>query len=300
MNRRREIGIFLPVGGQQMMGGASARYDDLEAMTNEAERLGYDFVGVLDHLLFHHWECWTVMSALAATTSRIQIVSYVTCTGYRNPALLARMADTLDEISKGRLVLGLGAGDSNTEHREFGYPTDKLVSRFEEAVQIIRQLVKSGQLEGFNGEYYDVGDITFAPRGPSPTGSPILIGSLGGPRMLELTARHADIWTGSLPATGGTLAGFMEMKERLDEACARNGRDPRTIDRMAEVVVRAPGGSDSLWWDGYTVEGDLNSIGLELKSFFEHGADSLMLWLEPNSIDGIQRVAPALEIARQS
>ncbi len=301
MNERRpfEIGLFLPVGGEGMMGGESAGYSDLKSMTKLAEELGFDFVGVLDHLLFHHWECWTVMSALAEATERIQLVSYVTCTGYRNPALLARMADTFDEISKGRLILGLGAGDSDTEHEKFGYPTTRLVSRFEEAVQIIQRLVKTGELDEFSGDFYTMSDITFAPRGPSSGGSPILIGSLGGPRMLELTARWGDIWTAALPATGGILSGFVQTQARLDEACRNVGRDPSTIKRMAEAVVRVPGGPDSSWWDGHMIEGDLESIGEELKEFYESGADQIMLWVEPNSSEGIQGLAPVLEIARK-
>ena len=280
------------------MGGATARYEDLREMSQSAEEFGYDFVGVLDHLLFHHWECWTVMGALAEATRRIKLISYVTCTGYRNPALLARMADTMDEISGGRLVLGVGAGDSDTEHHNFGYPSDRLVSRFEEAMQIIRPLVRDRTLERFDGEYYRVHDITFAPTGPSSNGIPILVGSLGGPRMMRLTARFGDIWTASLPATGGTLEGYIEAAARFDEACSSVGRDPATVKRMVEVVVRAPGGNPSSWWDGYTIEGDAGSIAEELRGLAKAGADQIMLWIEPNSVEGIESLAEAVETAK--
>ena len=297
-NRQLEIGLFLPVGGEGMMGGRTAGYQDLREMAQQAENLNYDFVGVLDHLLFHHWECWTMMSALAEATSRINLISYVTCTGYRNPALLARMADTMDEISGGRFILGVGAGDSDTEHEKFGYHTDRLVSRFAEAMQIIRPLVRERTLDQFKGKYYRAHDITFAPTGPSSDGVPILVGSLGGPRMMELTARFGDIWTASLPATGGTLAGYVDAAARFEHACENVGRDPETVLRMVEVVVRSPGGKPSSWWDGYTIEGDSESIAAELRAFSEAGANQIMLWIEPNSVAGVESLTAAVEMAK--
>lgn len=293
-----EIGIYLPVGGEGMMGGETSTYRGLREMAQRAEALGYDFVAVLDHLLFHHWECWTVLGALAEATSTIKLVSYVTCTGYRNPGLLARMADTMDEISNGRLILGVGAGDSDTEHENFGYPTDRLVSRFEEAMQVICPLVRQGRLDSFSGEYYDLHDITFAPRGPSRRGVPILVGSLGGPRMMWLTARFGDIWTAALLATNGTLAGFKEKAAKLEAISIEAGRDLATLGKMAEAVVRAPGGPPSTWWDGYTIEGDTESIAREMAEYADAGADQLMIWIEPNSVAGIEAVAEAVALAK--
>jgi alkanesulfonate monooxygenase SsuD/methylene tetrahydromethanopterin reductase-like flavin-dependent oxidoreductase (luciferase family) len=295
-----EIGMFLPVGGEGMMGGETSNYDSLRAMTQRAEALGYDFVGVLDHLLFHHWECWTMLGALAEATKSIKLISYVTCTGYRNPALLARMTDTMDEISGGRIVLGVGAGDSETEHENFGFPTDRLVSRFEEAMEIIAPLVRKRSIERFEGTYYQAHDIAFEPKGPTANGAPILIGSLGGPRMMRLTARYADIWTASFPATNGTLDGFVEASRRFTTACELEGRDPESVTKMVEVVVRAPEGPPSMWWDGYTVEGTSESIAEELVQFREAGADQIMIWIEPNNIEGIEALADAVRIAKSA
>ena len=297
-NAQFEIGIYLPVGGEGMMGGETSNYAALREMARAADALGYDFVGVLDHLLFHHWECWTMLGALAEATDRIKLVSYVACTGYRNPALLARMADTLDEISGGRLILGVGAGDSDSEHEKFGYPTDRLVSRFEEALQIIAPLVRAGRLDSFEGDYYQAHDITFAPRGPSHGGVPILVGSLGGPRMMRLTARYGDIWTAALLATDGTLSGFVDASARFDEACRLEGRDPATVTRMAEAVVRSPGGAPSSWWDGYTIAGSSDEIAAELTAYRDAGADQLMIWIEPNSTTGIEALAEAVNLAK--
>ncbi len=295
-----EIGMYLPVGGEGMMGGKTSDYASLRLMTQTAEALGYDFVGVLDHLLFHHWECWTMLGALAEATKTIKLISYVTCTGYRNPALLARMADTMDEISGGRLILGVGAGDSETEHENFGFPTDRLVSRFEEAMEIIAPLVRKRSIDRFEGTYYQAHDIAFEPKGPTPTGAPILVGSLGGPRMMRLTARHADIWTASFPATNGTLEGFIEASRRFATACEVEGRDPASVTKMVEVVVRAPEGPPSIWWNGYTIEGSIDSIAEELSLFREAGADQIMLWIEPNNIAGIEALADAVRLAKNS
>ncbi len=295
-----EVGIFLPVGGEGMMGGETANYDGLRDMTRRAEALGYDFVGVLDHLLFHHWECWTMMGALAEATERIKLISYVTCTGYRNPALLARMVHTMDEISAGRTILGVGAGDSETEHENFGYATDRLVSRFEEAMQVIGPLVRSGTIDRFSGQYYDVHDITFAPIGPTSGGVRILVGSLGGPRMMRLTARYGDIWTAALPSTNGSVQGFAEASERFDSICVEEGRAPETVKRMAEAVVRSPGGAPSSWWEGHTVEGDSDAIAEQLQGFADAGADYLMLWIEPNSVAGIEALASTVQMVKSA
>ena len=299
MNGNFEIGLFLPVGGEGMMGGRTADYQSLREMTVCAEQAGYDFVGVLDHLLFHHWECWTILGALADATSTIRLMSYVTCTGYRNPALLARMVDTMDEISDGRFILGVGAGDSDTEHRTFGFPNNQLVSRFEDAMQIIVPLVKTGRLDRHDGEFYSAHDITFQPRGPSEAGVPILVGSLGGPRMMDLTVRFADIWTASLPATNSSLSGFETMLKRFNEACYARNRDPSDFEKMVELVVRAPGGPETEWWDGETIAGDSQQIGEQLRAFRDLGANKIMLWVEPNTADGIQTVADAVAIAKR-
>lgn len=296
--RNVEIGIYLPAGGESMMGGETSTYQALREMAQRAEAFSFDFVAVLDHLLFHHWECWTMLGALAEATETIKLISYVTCTGYRNPGLLARMVDTMDEISNGRLILGVGAGDSDTEHLNFGYPTDRLVSRFEEAMQVVVPLVRDGKLDAFHGEFYNLQDITFAPRGPSHNGVPILIGSLGGPRMLRLTARFGDIWTAALLATDGTLDGYNAIQNRLVAACEEVGRDPATLGKMAEAVVRSPGGPASSWWDGYTIEGTPVAIAEELAAYAEAGADQIMLWIEPNSVAGIEATAEAVALAK--
>lgn len=282
-----------------MMGGADPRWRDIRAMARRAEEIGLDFVGVLDHLLFGHWECWTMLSALAASTDRIQLASFVTCTGYRNPALLAKMATTLDEISDGRLILGLGAGDSNSEHRAFGYPTDHLVSRMEEALQVILPLLREGRVD-FDGRYYHAKTDEFEPRGPRSDGPPVLVGSLGGERMLQITARYADIWDGALLVTQNTLAGLDEAMARVDAACEREGRDPATLQRMVELVVEFPGGNAAAWLENMEpVTGSTDEIADLMAAFVERGVSHIMVWIEPNSLAGLDEFAPVLEAFRR-
>ena len=126
------------------------------------------------------------------TTSRIELGPFVACNSFRNPALLAKMAVTLDEVSDGRLVLGIGAGWHEPEYHAFGYPYDDRVGRFEEALQIIAPLLREGRVD-FEGRYCQARDCEIAPRGPRPAGPPILIGAQR-PRMMRLAARFADIY----------------------------------------------------------------------------------------------------------
>lgn len=135
---------------------------------------------------------------LALATERVELGPLVTCTGYRNPAVLAKVASTVDEISDGRLVLGLGAGDFSSEHLSLGFPWDRRVGRFEESLAIITSLLREGQVD-FTGVHYQVRHWENQPQGPRSHGPPILIGALeGGPRMLRLTVQYADLWQGWL------------------------------------------------------------------------------------------------------
>jgi alkanesulfonate monooxygenase SsuD/methylene tetrahydromethanopterin reductase-like flavin-dependent oxidoreductase (luciferase family) len=173
--------------------GMTPRWNDLLALAQRAEAVGFDSLWVADHTwtiendFFEGigrpvppkvadipsglWEGWTLLTALAVATRRVELGILVACTGFRNPALRAKMADTLDEISDGRLILGLGAGDSLFEHRAMGYPTDHLVSRFEEALTIIWRLLHDGALD-FAGQYYRVDGFELRPRGRDPTVRP--------------------------------------------------------------------------------------------------------------------------------
>src|SRR5262245_5382681 len=154
--RPLKVGLFLPLA-ETMVDGATPRWADLVAMARLAEAMGFDSLWFSDHLMpegrYGHWDGWSLLAGIAAVTQRITLGTIVSCTSFRNPALLAKMADTVDEISGGRLVLGLGAGWHEPDFRAFGYPFDHLVSRFAEAIQIIHALLRDGHVD-FVGDYY--------------------------------------------------------------------------------------------------------------------------------------------------
>lgn len=284
------------------MGGADARWPDLLAMAQGAEESGFDFVAVLDHL-DDFWEGWSILAGLAASTSTIGLLSYVTCTGYRNPALVAKIAETVDEISGGRLTLGLGAGDSPTEHHRYGFARERPVARFEEALGIIRSLLRTGRADGA-GEFYHVRECELRPRGPRPQGAPILIGSLGGKRMQRLTVQHADIWACSLPLTNNTLEGAASALATMDAVCRQHGRDPATLEKMIELVVQYPGGRAHTWagsesWSDYKpmplIEGGPEDVAATLLAYHRLGFAAANVWVEPCNLSGFEQFARALE-----
>jgi alkanesulfonate monooxygenase SsuD/methylene tetrahydromethanopterin reductase-like flavin-dependent oxidoreductase (luciferase family) len=294
-----KLGTYLPTGGDRMMGGANPGWDDVLAMARTAEAVGFDFVGVLDHLRENYWEGWSVLAALAAATERIELMSYVSCTSYRNPALLAKIAETVDEISGGRVILGLGAGDSDTEHHVFGFPRDKPVSRFAEAVEIVTTLLREGRID-FDGEYYQLQNCELRPRGPRPNGMPILIGNLGGPRMRRLTVRYADIWTASGLETHNTLDGIVAAQGRVDADCEVAGRDPASLARMADVFVELPIGADrtAAWTDIAPISGTTEEIAATFRAIAEAGITHAMIWIEPNNVAGLEAFAPVIAALR--
>ncbi len=198
--RPAKIGLMLP---HMEKPDGQRSWAQIREMAELAEAIGMDSVWVVDHFLFKLdnddpprgiWECWSLISALAACTKTVELGTLVLGTGFRNPALLAKMADTVDEISGGRLILGLGAGYHKFEYDAFGFPCDNKFSRFEEALKIIHGLLRDGHID-FEGRFYSARDCELKPRGPRPEGPPILIGSMGH-KMLRLLGRYADQWNG--------------------------------------------------------------------------------------------------------
>src|SRR5215470_4936524 len=226
-----KIGIVLDTD-EGSLEGRTPTFRDLQTMAQVAEQVGLDSLWLSDHLIYRFpgqdesapWEAFSMLSALAAVTTRILLGPLVACTSFRPPALLAKMADTLDEISTGRFILGLGAGWHQPEYEAFGYPFDHLAGRFEEALQVIVPLLREGQVD-FHGHYYQVHNCVLRPRGPSPSGPPLWIGAQG-PRMLQLAARYADGWNTAWHSDSTSV------KQRCHEvksACQAVGRDPTSL-----------------------------------------------------------------------
>ncbi len=238
-------------------------------------------------------ECWTTLAGIAAVTEKVEIGTVVTCTAYRNPAMLAKMADTVDLISEGRLILGSGAGDYPPEHDMIGVPSDLRFARFEEALAIILPLLKTGHVD-FNGEFYRAGDMELKPRGPRPEGPPILIGSLAqGPRSLRIVAQHADIWnTWMVRLSLDELSG---LHDRIDDACVKHGRDPGTLQRYLGVPIQFEG--PPLPWPGL-LRGSDEEIAEALVTIMDGRVDTIQAILLPTTPATVERLGSIIALVR--
>jgi alkanesulfonate monooxygenase SsuD/methylene tetrahydromethanopterin reductase-like flavin-dependent oxidoreductase (luciferase family) len=304
--RPLKVGLNLPTV-EGALAGTTAGWADLFALAERAEALGFDSLWVPDHLLITWqertqgiWEGWSLLAALAAVTRRVELGPLVSCTIFRNPALLAKMADTVDEISGGHLIVGLGAGWSGPEDRAFGYPSDQRVDRFEEALQIIVPLLRTGHVD-FEGRYYQARDCELRPRGPRPGGPPILIGAKG-PRMLRLTATYADLWNAEGPLRQPD--DFIPLRAAGDAACAEVGRDPATLGRSASVVVDLPlaqggGGHRSPPPGAQPGPTSPEAIAELLRGYAREGLTHVQLWLSPCTIAGLEWFAAVLDVLDQ-
>jgi alkanesulfonate monooxygenase SsuD/methylene tetrahydromethanopterin reductase-like flavin-dependent oxidoreductase (luciferase family) len=203
----------------------------------------------------------------------------------------------VDEISGGRLVLGLGAGWNEVEFAGFGFPFDRRISRFAEAFTIIRTLLRDGAID-FEGEFYTLRDCELVPRS-RPGGPPLLIGS-SGPRMLEIAAPHVDAWNAWFDAFGNRPAGIAPLRERVDAAARAAGRDPAAIERTVAVLVRLPGGRGRASGDPTQVaippvEGPPAEIAATLRAFAAEGIAHVQLVVDPITLASIEALAPVLE-----
>jgi alkanesulfonate monooxygenase SsuD/methylene tetrahydromethanopterin reductase-like flavin-dependent oxidoreductase (luciferase family) len=294
------------------MAGRTARWKDMAAMARHAEDVGFDSVWINDHLYYRHgapgdptrgtWECWSLLAALAAVTSRVEIGTLVVATSFRNPALLAKAADAVDDISGGRLILGLGAGYHEPEYRAFGYPFDHLVSRFEESLIIIHTLLREGKVN-FVGKYHEARECELMPRLSPRNGPPILMGPrASSPRMLGLMAKYADYSTMFLV---NDLETYLPMKEAVDAACAKAGREPLTLTRIIVPAVDVPGletDRDMTSWvrpfrvrRGDPLGGSVEAVADQIRAFADAGVGHISVWLDPLSMEGIDGFAPVLE-----
>ena len=237
-----KIGLVMPIGEDDDLHRPPS-YAEIRTLAQRAEAAGLDSIWVYDHLLFRKpgeptvgiWECWTILAALAEATKHVQLGTIVLAVPFRNPAVLAKMADTLQEISAGRLILGLGAGWNQPEFDAFGIPFDHLASRFDEALQIIVPLLREGKVD-FTGTYYSAPNCELRPHTSALHYPEILIAG-SKPRMLGLTARYADSWNTAWLGQPTLLA---ERRARLDAACAEVGRDPSTLATTVGVVIQPP------------------------------------------------------------
>ena len=292
-----KVGLLLPIA--ETDDGTILRYGDIRDAALQAERDQFDSIWIVDHLLFEWegqrrgiWEGWTLLSALAEATTRIELGTLVMCTAFRNPALLAKMADAVDEVSAGRLILGLGAGWHEPEFSAFGYPFDHLASRFEDALRIIAPMVR-GEVVDYQGGYERAVNCVSLPRGPRPDGPPILIGA-SRPRMLRLTAELADAWNTCWLGRAGELP---QRVTELHAACSDVGRDPATVDvTVGQIVMTPDSGRDRDESDRaarFTFT-SADELADEWRGLEAQGVAHLIVWPQPYESECLQLVTAAL------
>jgi alkanesulfonate monooxygenase SsuD/methylene tetrahydromethanopterin reductase-like flavin-dependent oxidoreductase (luciferase family) len=293
------IGIQLPEVERRV------DWPELIAMARRAEAVGFDSLWMGDHLLYDlpggitrgPWEAWTSLGALAAVTDHIELGPLVASTSFHAPAMLAKMATTVDSISGGRLILGLGAGWNEREFRAFGFPYDHRVSRFEEAFTIVRRLLREGRV-AFDGAYYRVEDCVLDPGPTRPGGPPLMLGSVS-PRMMAIGLPYVDAWNVWWSQYGNRPEGFASVVERVEAAAQAAGRAPGEVTATAAVLVALPGGAGRLMGATYNapvaaVQGSPDDIAGHLDAMARAGARHLQLVVDPITEASIERLGDAL------
>jgi probable F420-dependent oxidoreductase len=295
-----KIGAVMPIAEGQLT-GRTATYPELREVARAAEDAGLDSIWVYDHLLYRFpgeptsgiHEAWSILAALAADTRRVELGTLVLALPFRNPAVLAKMAATVDEISGGRLILGIGAGWHEPEFDAFGIPFDHRVSRFAEGLEILLPLLRTGRANA-HGTYCVADHAELLPRGPRPGGPPILIAGRR-PRMLRLVAEHADAWNaawfGDVTEMGPRLG---DLHAALDAA----GRDRASLTVTIGINVVFPdlleSGDDP---PERAHRGTPEAIAPGLRAYAEAGVDHLIAVCTPATPAAMAALGEAARLA---
>jgi alkanesulfonate monooxygenase SsuD/methylene tetrahydromethanopterin reductase-like flavin-dependent oxidoreductase (luciferase family) len=292
-----EIGVCLPIY-QYGPERNTPRWTEIRQVAINAEQMGMDTLWIPDELLWSSttpspqgfWDCVSMAGAAAAVTSEIRIGSWVLSALHRNPGMIAKTAETLDEISGGRFVFGLGAGHAGDQAHTFGLPEDMVLARWEEALQIIVPLMRGGRAT-FEGKYHSAQNLVQQPVGPRPNRIPLLIGGQK-TKAMRLAALNADVWST-----------FAEQKSTLEElgprmsdfvaVCAEIGRDPATVGKAAGLDVR-PLGADVN--DDSILTGSAEEIADRLRTFREAGYTQADLMVSPGTVEAFDALAPVVEM----
>jgi alkanesulfonate monooxygenase SsuD/methylene tetrahydromethanopterin reductase-like flavin-dependent oxidoreductase (luciferase family) len=289
------IGVTVPLAYGDVADGRAPTFAETVTFAQLAERVGLDSIWVYDHLIFRFppepdeglHEAWTILSALAPVVPRVELGALVMCTSFRNAGLMAKMAATLDTISGGRLILGMGAGWHEPEYTSFGYPFDHLVGRFEEDIEVIDRLLR-GETVDFEGRWSRYAGAQLLP--PPARKTPVLVASKG-ERMLRLTARWADAWNtawyGSIDDT------LRERTAGIDAALDAAGRERSSLRKTVGIRLHEPGqrGDDARGTDA-DAQG-LADLFDELEAFGYHDA---LVWSIGKTTAAIERLAEARQL----
>jgi probable F420-dependent oxidoreductase len=278
------------------------RWPEYAAMARAAEEVGFDSLWVGDHLLYRDdgtpergpWDAWTLLAGLAVVTERVGIGPLVACTAFHRPGVLARVAAAVDEVSGGRLVVGLGAGWNETEFTAFSIPFDDRLVRFTEALEIIRRLL-AGERVTYSGTYESVNDAVLLP--PPARRPPIMIGAIR-TRTLEVAIPYVDAWNTWYEWYGNTPDGFAAASRRVDEMARSAGRDPQAILRSAcvLVVLDRDAGERPIVDKAPPLEGSPEAVAEFLRDLAAAGADEAILVASPINESSIRVLGDALAL----
>ena len=302
------IGLITQLHGRPDGDTPPPSWQSINERATIAEAGGFDMFVFEDALLYRGkestdgvWESVSIAAAVAASTSRIDLGQSVVNAPYRSPAMLAQIADTIDEISGGRFVLGIGAGNTeNSDYEAYGFPTDRRYSRFAEAIQIIHGLLKNGAID-FEGQFYTASKAELVLRGPRKEGPPINIAA-GGPKMLQLVARYADAWN---------WWGWDETIEQIDErlrpiisllenACESEDRHPSTLGRTFDLYTVVPEGFDTGGLEmKQPVTGTDEAIAEYILSIGELGFEEVRCDVFPKTAAAVEAMHPVVEIVHK-
>jgi alkanesulfonate monooxygenase SsuD/methylene tetrahydromethanopterin reductase-like flavin-dependent oxidoreductase (luciferase family) len=295
-----EIGVVLPVM-QEGSERTTIRWSVLEQIALRAEAVGFDTVWTPDELLWRSeegpprgvWEGVAIAGAVAAVTSRVKVGTWVMSALHRNPGIIAKGAETLDEISGGRFVFGVGAGHEwPGQAHAFGLPEDHIFARFEESLGIIIPLLRDGHAN-FEGAWHAARDLLQQPVGPRPGAIPILIGG-NGPRGQRAAARHADIYSCYIEERA-ELDEVAPRLASLDAICAEIGRDPSTLGRSIGVLVHP---LDAAGSRADAISGSAEEIADAFRSFRDGGFTRLEMMFHPGTVAALDALAPVLDLIR--
>jgi len=294
-----KIGALLPLN--ELDGPGGSRWPTIRGVAVAAEDAGLDSLWVYDHLLFRiagedeggPHDPLAMLAAVAAVTSRVELGTIVLGTGFRSPGITAKMAIAIDEVSNGRLVLGLGAGWHEPEYAAFGYPFDHRVGRFEEFLAVALPLVR-GERVTFHGEWHHAQDATALPPPPRPTRMPgripVLIAGKG-ERMLRLVARHADAWNAAW--FGLPTERFHQRRADLVTACEAEGRDPATIEVTVGITIDAEAPAEGRPMADNALAAHVDEVARALDAWRDLGVGHLQVDLRPASTQLVDLLADA-------
>jgi alkanesulfonate monooxygenase SsuD/methylene tetrahydromethanopterin reductase-like flavin-dependent oxidoreductase (luciferase family) len=298
MTTRLRVGVQLPEVEREV------RWPEYVALAGAAEAVGFDSIWLGDHLLYRDdgreergpWDAWSLLSALAARTDRVRLGPLVACAGFASAGLLARKAAAVQEISAGRLVLGLGAGWNETEFRAFGVPFDRRASRFVESFDVIRRLL-AGERVTVDGAFERLDDAVLLPRPVVPV--PLMVGSTG-ERVLRAALPHVDAWNIWFDWYGNTPEGFAAANVRVSRLVDQAGRQPGEISRSATVFVAVGDGRRDRphTADVPALHGTPDQIACGLLAFAEAGLEEAILVVSPITEHSIRTLGHALAVLR--